>query len=52
MRFRRQMLAMVLAAFAATAVAQPVVVRAGRLLDVEQGRYLLDQAIRIDETRK
>jgi len=51
MRFRRQMLAMVLAAFAATAVAQPVVVRAGRLLDVEQGRYLLDQAIRIDDGR-
>jgi imidazolonepropionase-like amidohydrolase len=31
--------------------AQPAVVRAGRVLDVEQGRYLLDQAIRIDDGR-
>jgi imidazolonepropionase-like amidohydrolase len=51
MRFRRQMLALVLAVFATSAVAQPVVVRAGRLLDVEHGRYLLDQAIRIDDGR-
>jgi imidazolonepropionase-like amidohydrolase len=51
MRIRRGLFALVLAAFAAGAVAQPVVVRAGRLLDVEHGRYLLDQAIRIDDGR-
>lgn len=30
------------------AAAEPVIVRAGRLLDVEQGRYLENQAIRIE----
>jgi imidazolonepropionase-like amidohydrolase len=33
------------------AVAETVIVRAGRLLDVEQGRYLEDQAIRIQGGR-
>ncbi|MEX1994825.1 MAG: amidohydrolase family protein [Steroidobacteraceae bacterium] len=33
------------------AIAESVVVRAGRLLDVEQGRYLTDQAIRIKDGR-
>lgn len=51
MRFSRWLLALVLAASATAAAAQPVVVRAGRLLDVEHGRYLLDQAIRIDDGR-
>ncbi|MBX3703116.1 MAG: amidohydrolase family protein [Steroidobacteraceae bacterium] len=51
MRFRRGLFALVLAACTATAAAQPVVVRAGRVLDVEHGRYLLDQAIRIDDGR-
>jgi imidazolonepropionase-like amidohydrolase len=40
-----------LAAFPAMASAEILVVRAGRLLDVEQGRYLTDQAIRIDDGR-
>ena len=40
-----------LAAFSATAPAEILVVRAGRLLDVEHGRYLTDQAIRIDDGR-
>lgn len=31
--------------------AETVIVRAGRLLDVEQGRYLADQAIRIENGR-
>ncbi len=51
MKFLRPFLALFLAAAAAAATAQPVVVRAGRLLDVEDGRYLLDQAIRIDDGR-
>ena len=51
MKFLRPILALFLAAASAAAVAQPLVVRAGRLLDVEQGRYLLDQAIRIDDGR-
>ncbi len=33
------------------AAAETVIVRAGRLLDVEQGRYLADQAIRIENGR-
>lgn len=33
------------------ALAETVIVRAGRLLDVEQGRYLEDQAIRIEDGR-
>jgi imidazolonepropionase-like amidohydrolase len=36
---------------AATALADTAMVRAGRLLDVEQGRYLEDQLIRIDDGR-
>ena len=40
-----------LAAFAQAALAEMIVVRAGKLLDVEQGRYLSDQAIRIDDGR-
>jgi imidazolonepropionase-like amidohydrolase len=43
-----------LAALFATALpasADTVIVRAGRLLDVEQGRYLQDQAIRIENGR-
>lgn len=40
-----------LAAFPAVASAEILVVRAGRLLEVEQGRYLTDQAIRIDDGR-
>jgi len=36
---------------AAPALAETVIVRAGRLLDVEQGRYLADQAIRIEDGR-
>ncbi len=51
MKFRRSVLALALAACAAAGSAQPVVVRAGRLLDVERGRYLLDQAIRIEDGR-
>jgi imidazolonepropionase-like amidohydrolase len=43
--------AAVVAAFPAAAMAEILVVRAGRLLDVEQGRYLTDQAIRIDDGR-
>jgi imidazolonepropionase-like amidohydrolase len=53
MKFHR---AVILGLFAATVAAFPaaaeiLVVRAGRLLDVEQGRYLTDQAIRIDDGR-
>ena len=51
MRSGRWLFALVLATAAAAAAAQPVVVRAGRVLDVEHGRYLLDQAIRIDDGR-
>jgi imidazolonepropionase-like amidohydrolase len=51
MRSGRWLFAPILAACAMAAAAQPVVVRAGRVLDVEQGRYLLDQAIRIDDGR-
>ena len=36
---------------ASPAPAETVIVRAGRLLDVEQGRYLQDQAIRIENGR-
>jgi imidazolonepropionase-like amidohydrolase len=35
----------------ASAVAEQVVVRAGKLIDVERGRVLTDQAIRIDRER-
>jgi imidazolonepropionase-like amidohydrolase len=51
MMFRQAIAALCLAAAAAAAAAQPVVVRAGRLLDVEHGIYLPDQAIRIDDGR-
>jgi imidazolonepropionase-like amidohydrolase len=40
-----------LTTIAGAAMAESVVVRAGRLLDVEQGRYLTDQAIRIEDGR-
>ncbi len=43
--------AIVLAAFASMAGTETVVVRAGRMLDVEQGRYLMDRAIRIEDGR-
>jgi len=43
--------AIALSAFAQAASAEMLVVRAGKLLDVEQGRYLVDQAIRIDDGR-
>jgi len=42
---------LVLVAVAGAALAESVVVRAGRVLDVEQGRYLTDQAIRIEDGR-
>jgi len=45
------LLAAVLAAAAPVARAETVIVRAGKLLDVEQGRYLADQAIRIEDGR-
>lgn len=55
MKFHRAaivgLFAAVVAAFPAAATAEVLVVRAGRLLDVEQGRYLTDQAIRIDDGR-
>jgi imidazolonepropionase-like amidohydrolase len=51
MKFRRSIAALCLALVATAVAAQPAVVRAGRVLDVEQGRYLLDQAIRIDDGR-
>ncbi len=41
----------VLAVLGQSAAAESIVVRVGRLLDVEQGRYLTDQAIRIDDGR-
>lgn len=40
-----------LLAAAVPAAAETVVVRAGRLLDVEQGRYLENQAVRIEDGR-
>ncbi len=43
--------AVVLAAFAIKASTETVIVRAGRMLDVEQGRYLMDRAIRIEDGR-
>src|SRR5688500_17471379 len=45
------MLALLCAAVVAPAVAQTVIVRAGRLLDVDKGVYLLDRAIRIEDGR-
>ena len=39
------------AAFASPSLAETIVVRAGRLLDVEQGRILTDRAIRIEDGR-
>ena len=39
------------AAFAAPSHAESVVVHAGRVLDVEQGKYLPDRAIRIEDGR-
>jgi len=39
------------AAAASVAQGETVIVRAGKLLDVEQGRYLADQAIRIEDGR-
>ncbi|MEX0735277.1 MAG: amidohydrolase family protein [Steroidobacteraceae bacterium] len=55
MRFHRAAVfaffAAVLAAFTSTTSAETVVVRAGRMLDVEQGRYLMDRAIRIEDGR-
>ena len=55
MRFHRAVVAALfmaaLAAFSSAAPAEILVVRAGRLLDVEQGRYLTDQAVRIDDGR-
>ncbi len=55
MKFHRWRLAtlaaIALTAFTQAASAEMIVVRAGRLLDVEQGRYLTDQAIRIDDGR-
>ena len=45
------LLAAALVAAAPCAEAETVIVRAGRLLDVEQGRYLDDQAIRIEGGR-
>ncbi len=44
-------LAAALAILGQAAVAETIVVRAGRLLDVEQGRYLADQAIRVVDGR-
>jgi imidazolonepropionase-like amidohydrolase len=38
-------------AFAQTALADTVVVRAGRMLDVQRGIYLEDRAIRIEDGR-
>ena len=37
--------------FPTSSVAETVVVRAGRVLDVEQGHYLTDRAIRIEDGR-
>ena len=38
-------------AFSMPSSAETVVVRAGRMLDVEQGKYLADRAIRIEDGR-
>src|SRR6185295_1003460 len=38
-------------AFSMSSSAETVVVRAGRMLDVEQGKYLSDRAIRIEDGR-
>jgi len=38
-------------AFAAPVIAETVVVRAGKMLDIEQGVYLTDRAIRIEDGR-
>ncbi len=43
------LVALLMAALPASA--ETVVVRAGRLLDIEQGRYLADQAIRVENGR-
>ena len=55
MKFHRSAIVGLIAAAVATVpmagAAETLVVRAGRLLDVEQGRYLTDQAIRIDDGR-
>jgi imidazolonepropionase-like amidohydrolase len=45
------LLACAAAAFAAPSLAETVVVHAGRVLDVEQGTYLPDRAIRIEDGR-
>jgi len=39
------------ASFASTALAESVVIRAGKMLDVERGQYLPDRAIRIEDGR-
>jgi imidazolonepropionase-like amidohydrolase len=55
MRINRAALAALLAFLslvpAAPSLADTVIVRAGRLLDVEQGKYLADRAIRIEDGR-
>jgi len=43
--------ALSVAAFASAATAETVVVRAGKMLDVEHGQYLPDRAIRIEDGR-
>jgi len=50
---RAKFLALVAAAMtlASTAHAETVIVRAGRMLDVDQGAYLADRAIRIEDGR-
>jgi len=50
---RAKFLALVAAAItlASTAHAETVIVRAGRMLDVDQGAYLADRAIRIEDGR-
>ncbi len=45
------MLAFALAALAPASQADTVIVRAGRMLDVDQGTYLTDRAIRIEDGR-
>jgi imidazolonepropionase-like amidohydrolase len=45
------LLASACAIFAGPARADTVIVRAGKMLDVEQGRYLADRAIRIEDGR-
>src|SRR6185295_20115702 len=52
MNIRAPFLAVLLMApFTSTAVAETVVVRAGKMLDVEHGQYLPDRAIRIEDGR-